>query len=79
MYKTKVTRINTGYSCRVLKGDVVVVQTCVPCKSDIAPAFRDLLRTLDGLGSNEFTSAARARNNKAGNRNLSVKHVWVGK
>ena len=79
MYNTKVTRLNTGYGCRVLKGTTVVVQTCVPCKADIAPAFRDLLRTLDGLGGDEFTSAARARNNKPGNRYLSVKHVWGDK
>ena len=45
-------------------------------RSEIGATFRDLLRTIDKAGGDEFTSAARDRKFKEGNPILEVKHIW---
>ena len=77
--RTKVTRLNTGYGCRILEGDVVIVEALAPSRNLIGATFRDLLRTLDKCGGDDFTKAARVRKYKEGNAVVSVKHMWGGK
>lgn len=43
---------------------------------EIGPAFRDLLRTIDKLGGDEFTQSARERKFSPLNASISVKHYW---
>lgn len=76
-YTTKVTRTRGGYLCRVSRAGRPVVQAKVKTPMEIGGAFRDLLRTLDKLGGDRFTSAARHRNGKNGNRSVPVKHQWL--
>ena len=77
--KTKVTRLGTGYGCRILEEDRVIVEGHAPVKSLIGATFRDLLRTLDKCGGDAFTSATRKRKYREGNPMASVKHYWGGK
>ena len=77
--KTKVTRLSNGYGCRVIEGDVVIVEGHAQGKGLIGAVLRDLLRTLDKCGGNAFTSAARKRKFREGNPVASVKHYWGGK
>jgi len=44
---------------------------------EIGPAFRDLLRTLDKLGGDKFTHAARSRKYQEGNFSMNIKHIWL--
>ena len=77
-YTTKVTRVNDIYFCRVDYKGKPVVQAKVSSREEIGPAFRDLLRTLDKLNGGEpFTSAARDRKHKEGNKPTTVKHEWL--
>jgi hypothetical protein len=75
-YATQATKIGSGYSVRVLFCGVPLVAARVKTKADIGPALRDLLRTIDKLGGDEFTSAARARKFKPGNMAAGVRHFW---
>lgn len=77
--KTKVTRLGTGYGCRVIENNTVIVEAHAPSRSLIGAVLRDLLRTLDKCGGNAFTSAARKRKYREGNAVASVKHFWGGK
>jgi hypothetical protein len=76
-YSTKVTKVKDKYICLVLYNEVPVVQTKVSSRADIGPAFRDLLRTLDKLGGDAFTSSARNRKFAPNNSCISVKHEWL--
>jgi hypothetical protein len=75
-YTTKTTRSEKGYYCRVLCNGRPVVEGEALSKSEIGPVYRDLLRTLDKLGGDSFTSAARKRKFKEGNETISIKHIW---
>lgn len=77
MYTTKSTWLGTEYGCQVLKDGVLVVEGRCATKDMIGATFRDLLRTLDTLGGDEFTSAARERSTRAGNATVSVRHRWA--
>lgn len=78
-YSTKVTWLGREYGCRIFDGDTLVVEGRCKTKDLIGATFRDLLRTLDKLGGDAFTSAARTRKFKVGNPVASVKHWWGGK
>lgn len=67
---------NHGYGCRIFHDGVLVVEGRCRSRGLIGATFRDLLRTLDKLGGNRFTSAARERKFKEGNPIASVKHLW---
>lgn len=75
-YSTKVTWLGNEYGCRVFNDKGLVVEGRCQSKNMIGPTFRDLLRTLDKLGGDAFTSAARKRKFRAGNATTSVKHLW---
>jgi hypothetical protein len=75
-YTTKVTRLNSGYGCRVFHNGILVVEAVAPSRLYIGATFRDLLRTLDKCGGDAFTHAARMRKFKEGNPMISVKHKW---
>jgi hypothetical protein len=81
MYTTKCTYLgrNKGYGCRIYRNDVLVVEGRCSNRRLIGPTFRDLLRTLDKMGGDEFTSAARKRKFKEGNLRTSTIHYWGGK
>ena len=76
-YSTKLTNVNGTYCCRVLYDGTPIVEARVDNRQDIGPAFRDMLRTLDKLGGDKFTNAARYRNWKEGNAYRPVKHIWL--
>ena len=76
-YTTKTTNVNGTYFCRVSFNGNPVVQAKVENRHEIGPAYRDLLRTLDKLGGDRFTSAARYRKWKPGNTSGSFKHEWL--
>ena len=77
MFTTKVTKLCTNvYGCRVYRDGKVVVEGRAEGRDNIAPTFRDLLRTIDKAGGDSFTNAARDRMNKPGNKNVFVKHIW---
>ena len=75
-YTTKATWLGTEYGCRVFFNGVPVVEGRCLTRDLIGATFRDLLRTLDKCGGDEFTSAARKRKFKEGNPVASVKHHW---
>lgn len=79
VYTTKATWLGTEYGCRVFADGKLVVEGRCPTKDLIGPTFRDLLRTLDKCGGDEFTSAARKRKFQAGNVSIGVKHLWGGR
>jgi hypothetical protein len=76
-YTTKSTRMSEGYGCRVYQNGVLVVEGRCKTRQEIGPTFRDLLRTLDTLGGDAYTIAARRRIGKPGNSAMSVKHLWA--
>ena len=76
-YTTKATWLGTEYGCRVFFDGKLVVEGRCPTRDLIGPTFRDLLRTLDKNGGDEFTSAARKRKFKEGNMSIDVKHLWA--
>jgi hypothetical protein len=76
-YTTKSTKVGDSYFCKVLFRGKAVVQTRVKERSEVGPAFRDLLRTLDKLGGDAFTHAARYRKWKDGNQDGQFKHEWL--
>lgn len=77
-YTTKVTKLGNGYGCRVLFGGEVVVEARCQSKGLIGATLRDLLRTIDKCGGDQFTSAARKRKYREGNPVISVRHIWGG-
>lgn len=76
---TKTTWLGTEYGCRIYDGDKLIVEGRAKTRHDIGPVFRDLLRTLDKCGGDEFTNAARKRKYREGNKCASVVHYWNGK
>ena len=77
MYTTKATWIGTKYGCRIFADGVLILEGRCASRDLIGPTFRDLLRTIDKCGGgDQFTSAARHRNSKPGNRAIGVKHIW---
>ena len=78
MYTTKCTNLgkNQGYGCRVFKDGVLVVEAKAATRLLVGPVFRDLLRTLDTLGGDAFTKAARKRKFKEGNLCATPRHHW---
>ncbi len=76
MYTTKVTKLGRGYGCRVLWDGEVVVEARCTSKVEIGATCRDLMRTLDKCGGDQYTSAARKRKYREGNPVASVKHIW---
>lgn len=77
-YTTRATYLGDRYGCRVLRGGRVVVEGQCQTRDQIGATFRDLFRTLDKLGGDAFTSAARKRKYREGNAVASVKHLWGG-
>ena len=78
-YTTKTTQLGKEYGCRVYFDDKLIVEGRAPNRIMIGATYRDLLRTLDKLGGDSFTSAVRKRKYKEGNPIASVKHYWGGK
>lgn len=78
-YTTKTTWLGTEYGCRIFYDGELIVEARVPTRDLIGAAYRDMLRTLDKLGGDAFTNAARRRKYREGNPALSVKHYWRGK
>ena len=74
VYSTRCTWLGQelGYGCRVFVGDKLLVEGRARTREDIGPTFRDLVRSVDKLGGDEFTSASRHR----GDDRLEVKHIW---
>lgn len=73
---TKATRLNKKWwGCRILVDGEPLLEVRVDNKEDIAPAFRDMMRTMDKLGFiDERLMAARKRMNKEGYKHF--KFVW---
>ena len=78
-YSTRATWLGHEYGCRIYHENVLVVEGRCQTREMIGATFRDLLRTLDKCGGDEFTSAARKRKYRDGNPVASVKHYWGGK
>ncbi len=76
-YTTDTTRMRNFYFCRVSINNKPVVQAKVKTRQEMGPAFRDMLRTLDKLGGDKFTNAARYRKWKEGNMSGQFKHEWI--
>lgn len=79
MYTTKCTWLGKEYGCRIFRDGVLVVEGRSKDRMGCGPVFRDLFRTLDTLGGDEFTSAVRHRKHKPGNISTQTKHYWNGK
>ena len=75
-FTTKAIWLGTEYWCRVFEDGALVVEGRCVTRDMIGATFRDLLRTLDKLGGDAFTSAARGRKQRAGNPIVSVWHKW---
>lgn len=74
---TKATYLkNKGYGCRIFDNGILILEGVAPNRGLIGATFRDLLRTLDKCGGDEFTSAARQRKFAEGAPMISVKHKW---
>jgi hypothetical protein len=76
MYTTKTTWLGNAYGCRVYFDNELIVEGRAPSRNFIGAVFRDLFRTLDKNGGDEFTSSSRKRKFKEGNPMISVKHIW---
>ena len=77
MYTTKATWLGREYGCRVFHNGEPIVEGRATGRNLIGPVFRDLLRTLDKLGGDAFTNAARYRKWREGNLSMCVKHRWL--
>lgn len=75
-YTTKATWLGKQYGCRVFRDGKLILEGRCDSRNLIGATFRDLLRTIDKCGGDEFTSAARHRNSKLGNLCIGVKHLW---
>ncbi len=76
MFTTKSTWLGKQYGCRIFKDGNLILEGRCDSRNLIGSTFRDLLRTIDKCGGDEFTSAARHRNGKNGNLCIGVKHLW---
>jgi hypothetical protein len=75
-YSTKVTRLKIGWGCRILYEGKVCLEGHAKSRLEIGPVFRDLMRTLDALGGDQYTKSCRKRKFQEGNREASIKHIW---
>ena len=77
-YTTKVTYLKgiKKYGCRVFYKNILVVEGRADSRLQIGPVFRDLMRTLDKLGGDDYTSFSRYHRYKEGNLVVNVKHIW---
>lgn len=78
-YITKTTFLGNQYGCRIFKDGVLIVEGRCKTREEIGPTFRDLFRTLDKLGGDEYTAAVRKRKFKEGNKCVNTRHYWGGK
>ena len=77
MYTTKVTWLGKEYGCRIYHDGKLILEGRAQSKDMIGLTFRDLLRTIDKMGTGDaFTHAARFRKWKPGNKSGNVKHIW---
>ena len=67
-YTTKVTWLGDCYGCRVFHDNKLIMEARCGTKDLIGPTFRDMLRTLDKMGGDRFTNAARYRQWQEGNK-----------
>lgn len=76
MLTTKVTYLGNCYGCRIYNNDTPIVEVRVKDKTEIQPAIKDMLRTLDKLGyDSNMAHASRVRNN-----NMPVnkyRFIWI--
>ena len=79
IFDTKVTFLGKGtWGCRILKDGTPIQEARVHSRTDIGPAFRDMLRMLDKCGWDcELARAARRHNNKPGNVSKGFKVIYV--
>jgi hypothetical protein len=78
-YTTKSTWLGREYGCRIFYDGKLIVEGRCETKDQIGATFRDLLRTIDKCGGDQFTTAARKRKYKECNIVASVKHYWGGR
>lgn len=78
-YSTRATWLGNAYGCRVFFEERLVVEGRCKERGMIGGTFRDLFRTLDKCGGDEYTSAVRKRKYRLGNPVASVVHWWGGK
>ena len=78
-YTTKATWLGKEYGCRIFRDGHIVVEGRTDQRHLIGAVFRDLLRTLDKLGGDAFTNAARYRKFREGNPIANTRHWWGGK
>lgn len=76
MFTTRATWLGKEYGCRVFRDGHLVVEGRTEHRHLIGAVFRDLLRTLDKLGGDDFTNAARYRKFREGNPVTYAKHRW---
>lgn len=60
-YSIEVTKINNKFHCRLFRLDEVVDEVACELRLDIGYVCREMLRTIDKGGGDDFTSAARNR------------------
>lgn len=70
-YTTKLTAMRGFWWCQIQRRGKPVVQAKAFKRDEIGPTFRSILRTLDKLGGDRFTSAARERLNDVRNKEFS--------
>lgn len=77
-YTTKVTYLKgcKQYGCRIYYKGKLTLEGRASCRAAIGPVFRDLMRTLDKLGGDNYTSFSRKHKYKEGNTPIDVKHIW---
>ena len=76
-YSTKCTRLGAaGWGCRIFFKGKLIVEGIAETRNEIGPCFRDLLRTIDKMGGDVFTNAARYRKWKNGNMSGNYRHEW---
>lgn len=73
---TKATWLGTEYGCRIFRDGELILEGRTPNRMEVGAVFRDLLRTLDTLGGNAFTAAARHRKFAEQGPIVNVKHIW---
>lgn len=74
---TKATRLNsTTWGCRVLENDKPIVEVRVNDRTEIGPAFKDMLRMLDKCGVDSKMAHSSRHRNKPGSLSNSYKFFW---
>ena len=81
-YTTKCTFIGNGkYGCRIFRNDKIVVEGIAEGRMQVGGVFRDMFRTIDKCGGDEFTHASRYRKFSERNKPLYISaiHYWGGR